>query len=88
MMSTIEAVIHENGAIELAEPIKLEGKHRALVTILDEPPTERDETVLLSEDEDRFQAAKRHALADLEQGFDLGGQPATRDALHDREALR
>jgi hypothetical protein len=50
MMSTIEAVIDENGAIELAEPIKLEGKHRALVTILDEPPTERVETLLLSEE--------------------------------------
>ncbi|MEA3639845.1 MAG: hypothetical protein VBE63_07860 [Lamprobacter sp.] len=50
MMSTNEAVIHENGAIELAEPIKLEGKHRALVTILDEPPTERSETLLLSEE--------------------------------------
>lgn len=50
MMSTIEAVIDENGAIELAEPIKLVGKHRALVTILDEPPTERVETLLLSEE--------------------------------------
>lgn len=49
-MSTIEAVIDENGAIELAEPIKLVGKHRALVTILDEPPTERVETLLLSEE--------------------------------------
>lgn len=100
MMSTIEAVIDENGAIELAEPIKLEGKHRALVTILDELPIERNETGLLSdyslsrdwlrpgEDEDHFLAAKRDALADLEQGFDLGGHPATRDALHDREALR
>jgi len=99
-MSTIEAVIDENGAIELAEPIKLAGKHRALVTILDEPPIEHNETGLLSEyslsrdwlqpgeDEDHFLAAKRDALADLEQGFDLGGHPATRDALHDREALR
>ncbi|MCF8005014.1 MAG: hypothetical protein K9L32_12610 [Chromatiaceae bacterium] len=42
-------MIDENGAIELAEPIKLEGKHRALVTILDELPIERDETLLLSE---------------------------------------
>ena len=49
MISTIEAVIHENGVIELAEPIKLEGKHRALVTILDEPPTERQEILRLSE---------------------------------------
>ncbi len=50
MISTIEAVIDENGAIELAEPIKLNGKHRALVTILDEPPSERDETLWLSEE--------------------------------------
>ena len=38
---TIEAVIDENGAIKLAEPIKLNSQHRALVTILNEPPTEQ-----------------------------------------------
>ncbi len=40
------------------------------------------------EQSDAFEAARRHALVDLDQGFDLGGRIASRDALHDREALR
>ena len=38
MLQTIEATIGENGDIRLAEPVKLAGRRRALVTILDEQP--------------------------------------------------
>ena len=49
MIRTIEAVVSENGEVRLSEPVKLKGVHRALVTILEEPPTEALETTLLSE---------------------------------------
>lgn len=39
MLQTIEATIDEDGAILLAEPVKLSGPRRALVTILDEQPS-------------------------------------------------
>jgi predicted transcriptional regulator len=48
----------------------------------------RAELTRIVEQHDQFEAAKRRALADLDQGFDLGGRPAPRDELHDREALR
>lgn len=48
----------------------------------------RNEITRLVEEHERFESARRSAIADLEQGFDLGGQPATRDELHEREALR
>jgi predicted transcriptional regulator len=37
---------------------------------------------------DQFEAAKRRVLADMDQGFDLGGRLAPRDELRDGEALR
>lgn len=40
------------------------------------------------EQSERFENARRRALQDLEAGYRLGGQSASRDALHDREALR
>lgn len=49
MKQTIEAIIDEKGHIRLVEPIKIKGVHRALVTILDEPPLEIDETTQLSQ---------------------------------------
>lgn len=48
MLRTVEASIDEHGKVELSESVELEGRKRALVTILDEPPVE-DETALLSE---------------------------------------
>ena len=36
MLQTVEAIIDENGKVELAETIKLTSRRRALVTILDE----------------------------------------------------
>ena len=38
----------------------------------------------LVEREQQRESARRKALALLEQGFHLGGQPAPRDALHER----
>jgi predicted transcriptional regulator len=48
----------------------------------------RAELKRIVERHEQFDAARRRALADLDRGFDLGGKPASREALHDREALR
>ncbi len=49
MIRTVEATVDEKGQIHLAEPLKVKGVRRALVTILEEPPLEALETALLSE---------------------------------------
>ena len=49
MTQTVEAVVDQTGNIRLAEPLKVKGWHRALVTVLEEPPAEALETMLLSE---------------------------------------
>lgn len=43
-----------------------------------------DELIRVVEDEDLRKGAKRKALADLATGFHLGGNPAPRNALHER----
>lgn len=51
MIKTVEAVVDKQGSVHLLEGIHLPNSRRALVTILDEEPTERRyETALLSED--------------------------------------
>jgi predicted transcriptional regulator len=47
-----------------------------------------EELKRIVEQSERYETAMRSALADLDQGFDLGGRPAARDELHDREVLR
>lgn len=55
-----------------------------------------DELRRIVEQAERFEVARRRALADLERGFDFGlargaggaWRPPGRDALHDRAALR
>jgi len=49
MKQTVEAIIDEQGHVRLAEPVKLKGLHRALVTIPDEAPVEIDEATQLAE---------------------------------------
>lgn len=51
MIQTIEAVIDEQGNVQLLEPIHLPAARRALVTILEEdaPQLSVPETALLSE---------------------------------------
>jgi hypothetical protein len=49
MKQTVEAIIDEQGHVRLAEPVKIIGMHRALVTILDEAPLEFDEVTQLAE---------------------------------------
>ena len=49
MMQTIEATIDENGSVSLLEEVHLPSARRALVTILDQPATDKTETALLSE---------------------------------------
>jgi hypothetical protein len=49
MKQTVEAIIDEQGHVRLVEPVKIKGIHRALVTVLDEPPEEIGETTQLAE---------------------------------------
>jgi len=49
MIHTVEATIDEKGEVHLAEPLRIKGVRRALVTVLEEPPIETVETALLSE---------------------------------------
>ena len=39
MIRTVEAIIDEQGHIRLLEAVRINGQHRALVTILDEQPS-------------------------------------------------
>ena len=47
-----------------------------------------DELWRLVERAEQYDNAKRRALKVLEAGLHFGGKPATRDELHDRQALR
>ena len=47
-MQTIEAIVDERGAVRLLEPLHLERRHRALVTILADELSDVHETTLLS----------------------------------------
>lgn len=50
MLRTVEAVIDEQGNVQLLEPVHLPAARRALVTILEEGPvTSLSESALLSE---------------------------------------
>jgi hypothetical protein len=49
MIRTIEAIIDENGIVHLLEPLHLPATYRALVTILEEPPSAVIEPALISE---------------------------------------
>jgi hypothetical protein len=49
MIRTLEAIVDEPGQVRLAELSCVAGCHRALVTVLDEPPAEALETALPSE---------------------------------------
>jgi hypothetical protein len=50
MIMTVEAMIDEEGQVQLLEPLRPDSARRALVTILDEQPAARTpDTALLSE---------------------------------------
>jgi hypothetical protein len=49
MARIIEAIIQQDGTIQLLEPVQLPTSRRALVTILEEPAGMPSETALLSE---------------------------------------
>lgn len=49
MIQTIEAIVDERGAVRLLEPINLDRRHRALVTILADEPSEDHQLAILSE---------------------------------------
>jgi hypothetical protein len=50
MIQTVEAIVDETGEVRLLVPLRLDRRHRALVTILTDDPSEELETALLSED--------------------------------------
>jgi hypothetical protein len=49
MHQTVDAIVNQDGTVELLEGVTLNGPRRALVTILDEPGEGISETALLSE---------------------------------------
>ena len=61
MIQTLEAVVNENGKIELLTEIRLKKRQRALVTILDEEPKVSDE----SKKENLLKAFKKAQKANL-----------------------
>ncbi|MBI4670200.1 MAG: hypothetical protein HY741_00840 [Chloroflexi bacterium] len=68
-MVTIEAEIDELGNVKIHSPVMIEGPRRALVVVLDEPPTpleeleaeKIDESDLEAEDRVWAETMKRHA---------------------------
>ncbi len=49
MIQTLEAIVDERGVVHLLEPVQLDRRHRALVTILADEPSDTHDTALLSE---------------------------------------
>jgi hypothetical protein len=49
MIQTVEAIVDEKGAVRLLEPVHLDRRHRALLTILTDDPGDGPENALLSE---------------------------------------
>lgn len=49
MIQTLEAIVDISGVVRLLEPIHLDRRYRALVTILTEEPSDALETMHLSE---------------------------------------
>lgn len=48
-MLAVEAMIDEEGHVQLLEKIKIKGTHRAIITIFDETLEEKNVTAFLSE---------------------------------------
>ena len=46
MLRTVEATIDRNGKVKLAEPVRLDGTKRALVTILDDQRPDNEAAML------------------------------------------
>jgi len=49
MIQTVEAIVDEKGEVRLLEFIRLDRRHRALVTILADEPSDADVTTNLSQ---------------------------------------
>ena len=49
MIQTVEAVVDQEGRVQLLAPVKVSAPCRALVTILDESPVGIAETALMNE---------------------------------------
>ncbi|MDP3848883.1 MAG: hypothetical protein Q8Q59_00140 [Luteolibacter sp.] len=49
MIQTVEAIVDEKGSVRLLEQVHLDRRHRALLTILSDEPSDGLETALLSE---------------------------------------
>ena len=75
MLRTVEAVVEPDGSVRLLEPISVPAACRALVTILNEPPTRATLTALVSEDAlaDWGRPEEDVAWQHLQTGADLVG---------------
>lgn len=49
MIQTVEAVVDPSGRVHLPSGVRVDGRRRVLVTILDEPTETPNETAMLSE---------------------------------------
>ncbi|MDO8275755.1 MAG: hypothetical protein Q7T22_09605 [Serpentinimonas sp.] len=49
MIQTVEAIVDECGVVKLLEPLHLDRRHRAFLTVLADEPTSAHEATLLSE---------------------------------------
>jgi len=70
MIQTIEAIVDERGTVRLLEPVHLNRRHRALVTILADEPLGTLETAILSEQslaQDWNRPEEEEAWAHLQQ---------------------
>ena len=70
MIQTIEAIVDERAALRLLEPVHLDRRHRALVTILADEPADAHQTALLSEAalaEDWYRPEEDAAWSHLQQ---------------------
>jgi hypothetical protein len=79
MQQTIEVIVHPDGRIEASEPLTGTAPRRALLTILDEAPSQADTS---EGDEDGVDAILRAGgLLDVPQEIDASLEPLSEDAL-------
>ena len=63
-MQTVEAIVDEEGQIRLLQPVQGSGRHRAIVTILDDKPEIEPETKVASDEAEKWEQ-RRKAVASV-----------------------
>ena len=80
MIQTIEAIVDVHGAVRLLEPVQLDRRHRALVTILADEPSEAHETALLKTN-DLSLYPPRHPLFPMNSASGPRGRHSSAQAI-------